>query len=230
MPRGSPRTLGGAVREHLVGVHVVRRAGAGLVDVDDELIAVACRRGSRRRPRRSRRRRARSSRPSVAVGPRGRLLDEHRGGHELGGRGQAADRESSRPRAGSARPSRPLPARAPRRADRARRVTADAAPVALLPRIRRHFQLNYTARMLPSFFDSVVALITRTSTDLPPDVRQAMAAALATEERQHARGAGADDHRAEHRSGGVAAKGRSARTPACRPSRSRCRSAPTRSG
>ena len=42
--------------------------------------------------------------------------------------------------------------------------------------------------MLPSFFDSVVSLITRTSTDLPPDVRQAMGLALATEERRHARG------------------------------------------
>ncbi len=31
--------LGRAVGEDLVGVHVVRRAGAGLVDVDDELIA-----------------------------------------------------------------------------------------------------------------------------------------------------------------------------------------------
>jgi fumarate hydratase class I len=37
--------------------------------------------------------------------------------------------------------------------------------------------------MLPSFFYSVVALITRTSTDLPPDVRHAMGLALATEER-----------------------------------------------
>jgi fumarate hydratase class I len=36
--------------------------------------------------------------------------------------------------------------------------------------------------MLPGFFDSMVALITRTSTDLPPDVRAAMASALATEE------------------------------------------------
>ena len=35
--------------------------------------------------------------------------------------------------------------------------------------------------MLPNFRDSVVELITRTSTDLPPDVRAAMAAALATE-------------------------------------------------
>jgi fumarate hydratase class I len=37
--------------------------------------------------------------------------------------------------------------------------------------------------MLPSFLDSLVQLITRTSTDLPPDVRKAMGLALATEER-----------------------------------------------
>src|SRR6476646_6878971 len=35
--------------------------------------------------------------------------------------------------------------------------------------------------MLPSFFDSVVSLIVRTSTDLPPDVRSAMKAAMAQE-------------------------------------------------
>jgi fumarate hydratase, class I len=35
--------------------------------------------------------------------------------------------------------------------------------------------------MLPHFLDSMVSLITRTSTDLPPDVRAAMAASLATE-------------------------------------------------
>src|SRR5215471_12523577 len=35
--------------------------------------------------------------------------------------------------------------------------------------------------MLPNFFDSLVQLITRTSTDLPPDVRAAMGTALATE-------------------------------------------------
>src|SRR6187431_1860814 len=35
--------------------------------------------------------------------------------------------------------------------------------------------------MLPAFFDSVVDLITRTSTDLPPDVRAAMDQALKTE-------------------------------------------------
>src|SRR6266498_1723777 len=35
--------------------------------------------------------------------------------------------------------------------------------------------------MLPSFFDSVLQLIVRTSTDLPPDVRAAMAAALVAE-------------------------------------------------
>src|ERR671915_1451405 len=36
--------------------------------------------------------------------------------------------------------------------------------------------------MLPHFFDSMVELITRTSTDLPPDVRAAMRTALATED------------------------------------------------
>ncbi|MBA3886141.1 MAG: fumarate hydratase [Acidobacteria bacterium] len=36
--------------------------------------------------------------------------------------------------------------------------------------------------MLPHLFDSMVALITRTSTDLPPDVRAAMATALGSEE------------------------------------------------
>jgi fumarate hydratase class I len=36
--------------------------------------------------------------------------------------------------------------------------------------------------MLPSFRDSMVQLIARTSTDLPPDVRKAMGLALATEE------------------------------------------------
>src|SRR5690348_15006964 len=42
--------------------------------------------------------------------------------------------------------------------------------------------VNYTARMLPSFFDSMVELITKTSTDLPPDVRAAMRTALAAED------------------------------------------------
>ena len=36
--------------------------------------------------------------------------------------------------------------------------------------------------MLPHLFDSLVTLITRTSTDLPPDVRKAMGTALASEE------------------------------------------------
>ena len=34
-----PEDLRGAIGQHLVGVHVVRGAGAGLVHVDDELIA-----------------------------------------------------------------------------------------------------------------------------------------------------------------------------------------------
>src|SRR5262245_25042984 len=43
-----------------------------------------------------------------------------------------------------------------------------------------HFR-KYTARMLPAFFDSVLQLIIRTSTDLPPDVRAAMKTALDAE-------------------------------------------------
>ncbi|HEY7473366.1 MAG TPA: fumarate hydratase, partial [Vicinamibacterales bacterium] len=35
--------------------------------------------------------------------------------------------------------------------------------------------------MLPAFLDSMVALITRTATDLPPDVRAAMREAMAAE-------------------------------------------------
>ena len=42
-PARFPETLGGQIREHLVRVHVVRRTGASLVDVDDELIAIAAR-------------------------------------------------------------------------------------------------------------------------------------------------------------------------------------------
>ena len=38
--------------------------------------------------------------------------------------------------------------------------------------------------MLPHFFDSMVQLITKTSTDLPPDVRAAMSSALETEDRE----------------------------------------------
>ena len=39
---------------------------------------------------------------------------------------------------------------------------------------------------MQAFFDSMVALIVKTSTDLPPDVRAAMKHALDNEERGHA--------------------------------------------
>ena len=42
-------------------------------------------------------------------------------------------------------------------------------------------EFSILSRMLPSFFDSVLQLIVRTSTDLPPDVRAAMKTALARE-------------------------------------------------
>ena len=46
---------------------------------------------------------------------------------------------------------------------------------------------NYTARMLPSFFSSVLELIVKTSTDLPPDVRVAMRQAMTLSRRAHGR-------------------------------------------
>src|SRR5204862_331325 len=41
--------------------------------------------------------------------------------------------------------------------------------------------MNYYGPMLPSFFESVLQLIVRTSTDLPPDVRAAMKTSLVSE-------------------------------------------------
>ena len=78
---------------------------------------------------------------------------------------------------------------------------------------------RYTCPMLPAFFDSIIELITRTSTDLPPDVRAAMSLALDTEAQATRAGQALTDHRAEHRPGGLVRRRRSARTPACRPSR-----------
>src|SRR5687767_5815406 len=64
-----------------------------------------------------------------------------------------------------------------------------ASPVRPRPEVEmRAFSLscsvspvNYTARMAAGFFDSVLSLIVRTSTDLPPDVRAAMKVAMAQE-------------------------------------------------
>src|SRR5262245_22515302 len=44
------------------------------------------------------------------------------------------------------------------------------------------FPFSYTDRMPQAFFDSVLALIVRTSTDLPPDVRAAMKVAMHQEQ------------------------------------------------
>ena len=59
----SAEDLVGAIGQHLVRVHVVRRARAGLIRIDDELIAVLARRAPRRPRRRWRRRAAASRRP-----------------------------------------------------------------------------------------------------------------------------------------------------------------------
>ena len=164
----------------------------------------ARRRGSRRRPRRSRRRRRGSSRPSARVGFGGGLLDEDGGGDEIGGRAQAADRkvlDGARGLHAVVRVGRDL--------QLAQRIALGAERHAARFRTRASRRLlsqspaaassKYTARMLPSFFDSVLQLIVRTSTDLPPDVRAAMKIALGAEPAGTRAVAGADDHRAEHR-------------------------------
>ncbi len=55
--------------------------------------------------------------------------------------------------------------------------------------------------MIPAFFDSVLDLIVKTSTELPPDVRAAMATRHGQRAGGHPVGAGAEDHRDQHRPG-----------------------------
>ena len=84
--------LRGAVGQHLVGVHVVRRPGAGLVDVDDELIAKVAGEDLVRRGH-NRARDVGVEAPERGVGLGRRFLDEDRAGDEIGMRAQAADRK-----------------------------------------------------------------------------------------------------------------------------------------
>ena len=112
--------LGGQRRDDLVGVHVARRPGAGLEDVDREVLV------PRRRGRRSRR-------PSVMASAISRVehaeVGVHRGGRALD-RGQRADElaldaacrrsGSSRRRAASGPATWPTPGRGPRPWSRAR--------------------------------------------------------------------------------------------------------------
>ena len=81
----------------------------------------------------------------------------------------------------------------------AARVATTGMPHGVSAELSRREQ--YTFRMLPAFFDSIVSLIVKTSTDLPPDVRAAMKVAMDREEPADAVGAGAGHHRAEHRPG-----------------------------
>ena len=81
-----------AVREHLVRVHVVRGAGAGLVDVHHELIAQAAgKHFVRGRDDRLRHAGLQPTEPAVGLG--GAFLHEHGGGDEIGMRAHPADRK-----------------------------------------------------------------------------------------------------------------------------------------
>ena len=86
--------------------------------------------------------------------------------------------------------------------------------------------------MLPSFFDSVLQLIVRTSTDLPPDVRAAMKTSLDVEPAGRHAGRLRRRRRSSRRTSiwPPIRKARFARTRACRPSRSTCGSARIKAG
>ena len=86
----APQQLAGAVGQHLVHVHVVRGAGAGLVHVHHELFAPAAVEHLLGRARDGLRLAARQE-PQLAVHPRRGELDAHRRVHEGGVRAQPAD-------------------------------------------------------------------------------------------------------------------------------------------
>jgi hypothetical protein len=89
---GVAEDLGRSIRQHFVRVHVVRRAGAGLVDIDDELIAkLAAQNLVGSGDDRARDLRVEPSEHGVHV--RRGLLDQDRRRHEIGWRAQPADRE-----------------------------------------------------------------------------------------------------------------------------------------
>ena len=76
--------FGGAVGQHLVRIHVVRRAGARLIHVDDELVAQASREdfvGGRH----DRARHVGIETPERGVGLGRRFLDEDGRGDEIAG-------------------------------------------------------------------------------------------------------------------------------------------------
>jgi len=82
--------LGGTVGQHLVRVHVVRSPGACLVHIDDELIAQLPAEDLIRRPDDgSRNHRIKATQCRICLG--GGLLDQDRGGDEIGRRPQSAD-------------------------------------------------------------------------------------------------------------------------------------------
>src|SRR6266853_5584882 len=177
------KNLARAVGEHLVGVHVVRGACARLIDVDNELIAQRAAQdlvGSLD----DRGRDLWLQAPQRRVGFRCRLLDEDGRRHEIGGRAQSADGEVFD---------------GTLRLDAVVRVIGNrelTERIALGPKALCHQVVTnpeprgpsprpvYCPRMLLSFFDSVLQLIVKTSTDLPPDVRAAMKTSLVSEPAQ----------------------------------------------
>ena len=92
LPAFAAQQFVGAVREHLVAIHVVGRAGAGLIDVDHELVVVLAGQylvgGGHDRVGQ-----LRVEAAGFLVRQRRRLLDPHHRPHEFAQRLQPADRE-----------------------------------------------------------------------------------------------------------------------------------------
>ena len=129
------------------------------------------------------------------VGARAGLLDEHGGGDERRRRLEPADREV----VDGALGLHPV-VRVGGNVQLAEGIALERASRAFDP--RGHLPSIILLGMLASFFDSLVQLITRTSTDLPPDVREGDGRGARDRGAGDPRRAGADDHRAEHRPGG----------------------------
>ena len=140
------------------------------------------------------------SRPRATIRLRRALLHQDGGGHQVGRGAQAADREVLER-------ARRLDAVVGIRGDGLARPAGPAR--CERPCLDRNLSIDrnlqsaiYNSPMIPAFFDSVLDLIVKTSTELPPDVRAAMADCHGQRAGGHPVGAGPEDHRDQHRPGG----------------------------
>ena len=115
----------------------------------------------------------------------------------------AASATSPPPTFASTAPRTPAPITSARNASAAATAaSAISGATTISRRAARHGSHALKLIEMQFLAESLIELITQTSTNLPPDVRAAMSRALGTETAQHAVLAGAEHHRLEHRHGG----------------------------